>query len=266
MPTTINDELTRIEGAKAAIATAIGGKGVTVPANAKIDDMADLIDAIQAGGGLTWNDVLKKEVTSITLTEGDSGLNKIGQHQFFDYKYLTSINIPTGITNIDAYCFQNCSSLTSIALPSTLTNLGLYAFYGCTALSSVTLNEGLIDIGMVAFERCSFSSIIVPNSVTSKLRYVFRNNTNLTIATIGSGCTGLGTSCFAGCSSLNTLIIKGINCTLDTTDVFINTPIASGTGKIYVPYGYGNTYKSMTNWSTYASQIYELDANGNIPT
>lgn len=44
-------EILRIQGAKADIKTAIAGKGVTVPASAKIDDLSDLIDAIQTGGG-----------------------------------------------------------------------------------------------------------------------------------------------------------------------------------------------------------------------
>lgn len=44
-------EILRIQGAEADIKNAITGKGVTVPASAKIDDLADLIDAIQTGGG-----------------------------------------------------------------------------------------------------------------------------------------------------------------------------------------------------------------------
>ena len=40
--------------------------------------------------------------------------------------------------------------------------------------------------------------------------------------------------------------------------------------KIYVPYSSDhsilNAYKAATNWVAHASQIYELDANGNIPT
>lgn len=264
MPTTINDELTRIEGAKADIATAIDGKGVTVPANAKIDDFADLIDAIQAGG-LTWNDVVKKTATTITLTE-DVDLTGIGENQFSNYKNLVSINFPNGLKTIGEKAFNVCTSLISVTLPNTLKTLGSYSFAGCTSLTSVSLSNSLTSIGICSFQSCNFSSIVVPDSVTSKLRYVFRYDSALTTATIGSGCTGLGTACFYGCSSLNTLIIRGTNCTLDTTDVFDGTPIKTGTGKIYVPNGYGETYKAMTNWSTYANQIYELDSNGNIPT
>lgn len=48
----IQTDLTRIKNAKAAIKTAIEGKGVTVPDGTMLDGMAALIDGIQAGGGI----------------------------------------------------------------------------------------------------------------------------------------------------------------------------------------------------------------------
>ena len=47
----IQTELTRLTNAKAAIQTAIEGKGVTVPSGTLLDGMAALIDSIEAGGG-----------------------------------------------------------------------------------------------------------------------------------------------------------------------------------------------------------------------
>lgn len=47
----IQTELTRIKNAKAAIKTAIEGKGVTVPDGTLLDGMASLIESIEAGGG-----------------------------------------------------------------------------------------------------------------------------------------------------------------------------------------------------------------------
>lgn len=49
----VASEIQRIQGAEADIKTAIAGKGVSVPSSAKIDDLADLIDSIQTGGGAT---------------------------------------------------------------------------------------------------------------------------------------------------------------------------------------------------------------------
>lgn len=47
----IQNELNRITNAKAAIKTAIEGKGVTVPDGTLLDGMASLIGSIEAGGG-----------------------------------------------------------------------------------------------------------------------------------------------------------------------------------------------------------------------
>ena len=47
----IQTELTRLTNAKAAIQTAIEGKGVTVPSGTLLDGMAALIDSIEAGEG-----------------------------------------------------------------------------------------------------------------------------------------------------------------------------------------------------------------------
>ena len=47
----IASEITRLQTAKADLKTAIEGKGVTVAASATLDDYADLVDAIETGGG-----------------------------------------------------------------------------------------------------------------------------------------------------------------------------------------------------------------------
>lgn len=47
----IASEITRLQTAKADLKTAIEGKGVTVAASATLDAYADLVDAIETGGG-----------------------------------------------------------------------------------------------------------------------------------------------------------------------------------------------------------------------
>ena len=47
----VQSEITRLTNAKTAIATAIEGKGVTVPDGTLLDGMAPLIESIEAGGG-----------------------------------------------------------------------------------------------------------------------------------------------------------------------------------------------------------------------
>ena len=64
----IQTELTRITNAKAAIKTAIEGKGVTVPDGTLLDGMAALIESIAAGGGggvdiSPWADMVTFSIT-----------------------------------------------------------------------------------------------------------------------------------------------------------------------------------------------------------
>ena len=65
----IQTELTRITNAKAAIKTAIEGKGVTVPNGTLLDGMAALIESIEAGGGMETIFDKKWEYGSITPAE-----------------------------------------------------------------------------------------------------------------------------------------------------------------------------------------------------
>ena len=72
----VGTEISRLENAKAAITTAIAGKGVTVPSGTKLDSMAALIDNIQAGGGanelLEWFGGSKYYTTTVTPTSNTS--------------------------------------------------------------------------------------------------------------------------------------------------------------------------------------------------
>ena len=74
----IQTELTRITNAKAAIKTAIEGKGVTVPDGTLLDGMASLIESIEAGGGSgggafatgTYTAVEQVAATLVNITHG----------------------------------------------------------------------------------------------------------------------------------------------------------------------------------------------------
>lgn len=65
----IQTELTRITNAKAAIKTAIEGKGVTVPDATLLDGMAALIAGIEAGGGGSVEPFTKIISGTITFAE-----------------------------------------------------------------------------------------------------------------------------------------------------------------------------------------------------
>ena len=54
----VHTQIDRLASAKAAIKTAIEGKGVTVPDGTLLDGMAALIESIETGGGFDFSSVL----------------------------------------------------------------------------------------------------------------------------------------------------------------------------------------------------------------
>ena len=90
----IQTDLTRIKNAKAAIKTAIEGKGVTVPDATLLDGMAPLIESIQAGGGgfdfSAINDVSK--VVSGSFTPLEDTYRYTFEHNLGGLKFFLAIN------------------------------------------------------------------------------------------------------------------------------------------------------------------------------
>lgn len=167
MPTTINDELTRIEGAKADIATAIGGKGVTVPANAKIDDFADLIDAIQASDEDTIKGLINGRLS------GD-------------------FVIPEGITSIRAQCFAYFTNLQSITIPDSVTTIGSQAFRATPLRKVNSTTNGVFNL---------------PNYLTSLEENVFSDNSYVNSVTIPSTVSNIKGAAFIRCPNLVSVTI-----------------------------------------------------------
>ena len=64
----------------------------------------------------------------------------------------------------------------------------------------------------------------------------------------------------AACPALEALILRGnIVVKLTATDALTGSGIANGTGYIYVPSALVDSYKTASNWSTYAAQIRAIE-------
>ena len=91
--------------------------------------------------------------------------------------------------------------------------------------------------------------------VTSISSSAFRNCQSLTTADFPAA-TSIGSYAFNGCTKLTSLTLsKNQVATLSATNALQVTPIASGTGYIYVPDDLVGQYKTATNWATYANKI-----------
>ena len=138
------------------------------------------------------------------------------------------------VTDIGTYAFQSCSKLAKASFPNA-TKVNGSAFSGCSALVDVNLPK-MLSTANNAFQGCGFSKFDCPS-----FWYI-------------AGST------FKLCSNLTALVLRVDRlATLVSTNCLESTPIASGTGYIYVPRSLVDSYKSATNWSTYANQIRAIE-------
>ena len=202
-------------------------KGSNEPINAQ--RFAEEIRSIEGGGGSGSNELLDSILTR-TITTLDYSIKGIGAHAFDDSRQLVSVRLPDTIS-ISTGAFYNCEHLVDFYAPNWWST-SAQIFYGCVALEQIELPK-----------------------VTTLSSNMFRNCTKLKRVDCGA-VTNVATNAFLSCSVFDTLIIRTASlCTLAATTAFSSTPFASGGGTIYVPDDLVDSYKSETNWSTYADRI-----------
>ena len=157
------------------------------------------------------------------LTLGANAFNSCG---------FENLDISDCITSAGYSCFGNNLYLRSVTIGRGLKMLSDSVFTYCQSLASVTFRETskVTSIGIRAFYNCrSLTSCTIPNSVTS-----------------------IGNETFLGCSSLSSVKV------LSSTPPNLGTSVFPSSVKIYVPSYSVETYKTATNWSYYADNIYPM--------
>ena len=144
-------------------------------------------------------------------------------------------------SNSSSYCVMGatnntgkvyCNMLQKVEIGNGVTSIGSRAFSCCHSLSSVSIPQGVTSIGDDVFNYCySLSSVSIPQSVTSIGSRAF------------SYCDGMAIYDFTKHTSVPTLV---------STNAFSSIPSDC---VIKVPSSLLSTWKSATNWSTYASKI-----------
>lgn len=197
-------------------------------------EMAEKLPDAGEGGGSN-QDLIDGRLTGTTWTSIDSDVTKVIDHACNGLKSLGTVNLPK-CTNIGLYSFGNCSTLHTLNAPL-CTNVSAYAFQNCYEL----LNLNLPKVGSI-FMNC------------------FQNNYALQTADFAVAIS-IAPNSFASCSSLRALILRKSNaiCNLVNISAFTNTPIADGTGYVYVPRALTATYQTATNWSNFSTQFRALE-------
>ena len=128
------------------------------------------------------------------------------------------------------YAFANLTALQSVEFPSTIAAISQYAFYGCSGLGRITIPTTILTASYQSFASCtSLSSVIV------------EGKTNF-----------IGNGPFSGDTGLKKFV-----CLSDTPFTVPATFPVSGCS-YYVPYSVINSYKTATNWASFANSIFPL--------
>lgn len=167
---------------------------------------------------------------------------------------LTNVELNSDVTFLVTSAFQQCLSLQNAIIPNG-TTIGQNAFAQCGNLESVVLPSDLSAIPLSLVNGSyKLSQIGIPNTVTSIANNAFYNCYSLKAITLPQGITSIGATAFAYCTSLLDIHVQAITPPTMGTYVFSGL---SANYVIYVPVGYGDTYKAAAGWSIYADHILE---------
>ena len=283
----IQSEIDRLKTAKSGLATAITGKGVTVPEDATLSDYPALVDKIQTGGdepeppddGKTRlyihvpenakeglppprADVplyISQTVSDgVTIDWGDdsepetiSGTGNVNttHHYNADGDYVIALTVTDGC---ELGLGWNDSSY--CVMGSTSTSGRVY----CIMLQKVVTGNGVTSIGSSAFAYCyGLASVVISDSVTSIGVLAFNYCYGLASVVISDSVTSIEGFAFSYCYGVKEYHILATTPHSIQFNTFRNIPSDC---IIYVPAGTVDAYKTATNWAELADHIQEEPA------
>ena len=150
-------------------------------------------------------------------------VTKIGDRVFFNYRYLTSVQIPGTVTEIGSNAFYNCTSLESVTIqdnkPSCVKKIGRQAFMFCSELTDIPILDSVTEIGSDAFHHCDeLDTVTIPEGVTSVADGTFSYCYSLHTVTLPDSVTAIEERAFTG-TALTQIHIPA-NVTRIETDAF----------------------------------------------
>lgn len=187
------------------------------------------------------------------------GVTGVGQQNVTPYsqgymQVLRYVELNSNVDTIAANAFLFCTYLERCVM-SAVTSIGTSAFMYCVNLKEITLSSGTTIVQTNLFRYCyNLARLELPNTLTTINTQSIQFNALLNALTIPATITTIG----AG-SINNNAILSEIH-VLATVPPTIGTANFSNTASdyiIYVPVGYGETYKAAAGWSAYSDHILE---------
>lgn len=250
-----------------------------------------LVKAIRLGNytnlGTTSTFKNLRNLETITIPKNQNLIKAISEDTFYCCFSLVSVTIPNTVTEIGDYALGDCFSLVSVSIPNGVTSLGKGVLYDDDCLLSVSIPESVTSAGEYLVQACcALRSARMPSRSAFVKANNFKSNYNLQRFSIPEGAESLPTDFLRNCCSLQSLTIPStvttveagalVGCyglkelhVLPTTPPTLKSSSSWGSTSttpaiqiasdciIYVPAGSLETYKTATNWTTFASQMQE---------
>ena len=230
--------------------TVEGGSSVRLKTAGKYCDRDIVVTSTGGGGGDLVKTLFEQGVFA------DESTTTIPADGFRGWQFVKQIDMPK-VTSIGQYACYNCIGLEAIEFPLCET-IGNYTFYNNTDVTSINMPK-LKTTGTNAFRQLTSLAGVTMPSLTAINGTVFQKCTLLEKADFPLA-TSIGANAFNGCTALTALILRSDTvCKLTNANALTSTPIADGTGFVYVHSWQVDSYKSESNWATYPSQIRAIE-------
>lgn len=156
---------------------------------------------------------------------------------------------------------MNCYNLKYVKLGELVTSLPQNCFYGCSSLEEVELPPSLVTINTNAFYQSQIQEILLPDTVTTLSGTAFNYAVMLKYIKMSPNITNIPAQTFQDCGSLEIVDFTSNTSipTLANTNAFNN---AKPGFRIVVPQSLYSTWRTSTNWSTYADNICYTNSAG----
>lgn len=214
---------------------------------------------VEIGNGAQVNGYAFNKCYNLETITFPNSTFTFGSYVFRECYGLKSVVVPTGSSVTGTYAFAYCTSMRWASFPKSM-SVANYLFYYAYGLRRAVIPYDISSIGTYSFDYCyALRRASLPTGITSMGASLFQYAYNLASVTIPAGVTSIGTSAFAGCYGMKAYHFKPTTPpTLSNTNALSNI---QDDCKIYVPKSANqtvlNTYKSTSNWSTYASYMEE---------
>lgn len=210
----------------------------------------------QALDTLTPTHTYAKAGKYVVKVKGVTGLARQhpGNIPYTPYIYtLTNVELASEVTTCWEGVFYGCMGLKNAVAYGDLQSTSLFVFTYCASLRNVDFSNVTNIVGS-AFYRClSLENVKISKAVTIG-NSAFNMCLCLRSITLPPTLTSIGNTAFQYSQSLTEVHVQATTPPTLGNSVFTGLP---GSYIIYVPVGYGETYKAAAGWSTYADHILE---------